>query len=57
MTSSAPSALPLANFAAGRAVSDHGISFDMIEAVWQETKGRVRTLIEKLVGCGDPSCS
>ncbi|MBP8277078.1 MAG: S-methyl-5'-thioinosine phosphorylase [Propionivibrio sp.] len=47
----------VANYAAGRADSEHGISFDMIEAVLQESMGRVRTLIEKLVGCGDPSCS
>ena len=47
----------VANYAAGRADSQHGISFDTIEAVLQESMGRVRTLIEKLVGCGDPSCS
>ena len=47
----------VANYAAGRADSEHGISFDTIEAVLQESMGRVRTLIEKLVGCGDPSCS
>ena len=47
----------VANYAAGRADSEHGISFDMIEAVLQESMGRVRTLIEKLVGCGDTSCS
>ena len=47
----------VANYAAGRGDSEHGISFDMIEAVLQESMGRVRTLIEKLVGCGDPSCS
>ncbi len=47
----------VANYAAGRADSEHGISFDMIEAVLQESMGRVRTLIEKLVGCGDSSCS
>ena len=47
----------VANYAAGRADSEHGISFDMIEAVLQESMGRVRSIIEKLVGCGDPSCS
>lgn len=47
----------VANYAAGRADSQHGISFDTIEAVLQESMGRVRSIIEKLVGCGDPSCS
>jgi len=47
----------VANYAAGRADSQHGISFDTIETVLQESMGRVRTIIESLVGCGDPSCS
>ena len=47
----------VSNFAAGRADSLNGISFDAIEAVLQESMGHVRSVIESLVGCGDPSCS
>jgi len=47
----------VANYAAGRADSRTGISFDTIETVLQESMGRVRSIIESLVGCGDPSCS
>ena len=47
----------VANYAAGRADSRDGISFDTIEAVLQESMGRVRSIIESLVGCGDPSCT
>lgn len=47
----------VSNYAAGRADSLNGISFDAIEAVLQESMGHVRSVIESLVGCGDPSCS
>ena len=47
----------VANYAAGRADSLNGISFDTIEAVLQESMGRVRSIIETLVGCGDSFCS
>ena len=47
----------VANYAAGRADSRNGISFDTIETVLQESMGRVRSIIESMVGCGDPSCS
>ena len=40
----------VANYAAGRADSPHGISFDAIEQVLQESMGRVRTIIAALVG-------
>ena len=39
----------VANYAAGRADSRHGISFDAIEQVLQESMGRVRTIIAALV--------
>lgn len=45
----------IANYAAGRADSVHGISFDSIEEVLQGAMGRVRQVIEQLVGCSD-SC-
>lgn len=47
----------VANYAAGRADSRSGISFDTIDAVLQESMGRVRTIIESVVGCGDSSCT
>lgn len=47
----------VANYAAGRADSRIGISFDTIEAVLKESMGRVRAIIESLVDCGDPSCT
>ncbi len=47
----------VSNYAAGRADSIRGISFDTIEAVLEQTMGRVRTLIEHLAGCDDTSCS
>jgi 5'-methylthioadenosine phosphorylase len=47
----------VSNYAAGRADSLNGISFDAIDAVLQESMGHVRSIIESLVGCGDPSCS
>ena len=40
----------VANYAAGRADSRHGISFDAIEQVLQDSMGRVRTIIAALVG-------
>lgn len=41
----------VANYAAGRADSRHGIHFSTVEPILQEALGRVRTVIEKLVGC------
>ena len=46
----------VSNYAAGRADSLNGISFDAIDAVLQESMGHVRSIIECLVSCGDPSC-
>ena len=43
----------VAKYAAGRADSRHGISFDAIEQVLQESMGRVRTIIAALVGGSD----
>jgi 5'-methylthioadenosine phosphorylase len=36
----------IANFAAGRAASEHGIQFDSIELVLQESMRRVRVVLE-----------
>jgi len=47
----------VANYAAGRADSRDGISFAAIEDVLRESMGHVRTIIEKMVGCGDQTCS
>jgi purine nucleoside phosphorylase len=47
----------VANYAAGRGDSRNGISFEAIEGVCSESMGHVRTIIERLVGCGDPTCS
>lgn len=47
----------VANYAAGRADSRGGISFAAIEDVLRESMGHVRTIIEKMVGCGDQACS
>ena len=47
----------VANYAAGRADSRDGISFAAIEDVLRESMGHVRTIIEKMVGCGDQACS
>lgn len=41
----------VANHAAGRGHSAHGIHFESLEPVLQAAMGRVRTLIERLVGC------
>ncbi len=40
----------VANHAAGRGTSATGIRFEALESVLQESMGRVRTVIEKLVG-------
>jgi 5'-deoxy-5'-methylthioadenosine phosphorylase len=47
----------VANYAAGRADSRDGISFESIQGVLLESMGHVRTIIEKMVGCGDTTCS
>lgn len=46
----------VANFAAGRADSRHGINFDSIQNVLVESMGQVRNIIETMVGCDDPDC-
>lgn len=43
----------VANHAAGRGNSVHGIHFESLESVLQESMGRVRSIIERLVGCQD----
>ena len=40
----------VANHAAGRGSSAHGIHFESLEHVLQEAMGRVRSVIERLVG-------
>jgi len=47
----------VSNYAAGRAESREGISFDSIDTVLQVSMGHVRTIIESLVGCDHPYCS
>jgi len=47
----------VANYAAGRADSRDGISFEAIETVLHESMGHVRLIIEKMVGRGDQTCS
>lgn len=47
----------VANYAAGRADSKDGISFEAIEGVLQESMSRVRTVIERLAGCHAEACS
>ena len=47
----------VANYAAGRGDSQHGISFDAIQDVLGESMQQVRNLIEHLSGCGDTFCS
>ena len=47
----------VANYAAGRSESRDGISFEAIEAVLHESMGHVRSIIEKMLGCGDQTCS
>ena len=41
----------VANHAAGRGSSAHGIVFESLDEVLREAMGRVRAMIEKLVGC------
>ena len=41
----------VANHAAGRGSSTNGIHFESLEPVLQSAMGRVRAIIEKLVGC------
>jgi len=43
----------IANHAAGRGSSANGIHFESLEHVLQEAMGRVKAIIEKLVGCQD----
>lgn len=43
----------VANHAAGRGSSAHGIHFESLEPVLQEAMGRVRTIIERLVSSQD----
>lgn len=45
----------VANHAAGRGSSAHGIRFESLESVLQEAMNRVRVIIERVVGCQD-SC-
>ncbi|NHC07765.1 methylthioadenosine phosphorylase [Azonexus fungiphilus] len=43
----------IANHAAGRGSSAHGIRFESLDYVLQEAMGRVRSIIERVVGCQD----
>ncbi len=43
----------IANHAAGRGDSANGIHFESLEPVLHEAMGRVRSIIERLVGCQD----
>lgn len=43
----------VANHAAGRGSSANGIHFESLEHVLHDAMGRVRTIIERLVGCQD----
>jgi 5'-methylthioadenosine phosphorylase len=45
----------VANHAAGRGSSTNGIHFESLEPVLQEAMGRVKSIIEKLVGCQNNS--
>lgn len=47
----------VANYAAGRADSRDGISFEAIQGVLHESMAHVRTIIEQMVGCNDQACS
>jgi 5'-methylthioadenosine phosphorylase len=47
----------VANYAAGRADSRDGISFEAIQGVLHESMGNVRAVIEQMVGCNDQTCS
>lgn len=46
----------VANYAAGRAESRDGISFEAIEGVLRESMGRVRLVIERVAGCHAEVC-
>lgn len=46
----------VANHAAGRGESANGIRFERLEETLQEAMGRVRTVIERLVGCHSACC-
>ena len=41
----------IANYAAGKGDSAHGIAFDAINAVLEETMGKVRLILERLAAC------
>jgi 5'-methylthioadenosine phosphorylase len=41
----------IANYAAGKGDSAHGIAFDAINAVLEETMGKVRLILEQLAAC------
>ena len=41
----------IANYAAGKGDSAHGIHFDAINAVLEETMAKVRVILERLAGC------
>jgi 5'-deoxy-5'-methylthioadenosine phosphorylase len=43
----------VANYAAGRADSREGVSFEAIQGVLQKSMGHVRAIIERMVGCHD----
>lgn len=47
----------VSNYAAGRADSRDGISFEAIQEVLGESMGHVRLIIEKMVGCEHPVCA
>jgi 5'-methylthioadenosine phosphorylase len=47
----------VANYAAGRADSLEGISFEAIQGVLHESMGHVRAIIEEMVGCNGQICS
>lgn len=46
----------IANYAAGRADSKDGISFEAIEGVLRESMDRVRIVIDRLAGCHEEVC-
>jgi purine nucleoside phosphorylase len=41
----------IANYAAGKGDSAHGIHFDAINAVLEDTMGKVRVILERLAAC------
>ena len=47
----------IANYAAGRADSKDGISFEAIEGVLRESMQRVRLIIERLAACYENGCA